>query len=103
MGSVNHDWRRQVVGFNYERQRQFWRDFKLDRLEHWEHAAMLGAVVMVWMGLMLGWFGWRRRRQDRATARWQSLCSRLARAGLRGCRTRAAHLCRASGSAMAAM
>ena len=80
--SVNHDWRRQVVGFNYERQRQFWRDFKLDRLEHWEHAAMLGAVVMVWMGLMLGWFGWRRRRQDRATARWQSLCSRLARAGL---------------------
>jgi len=36
---------------------------------------------MALVGLLLGWMVWRRRR-DRARARWQGLCARLARAGL---------------------
>ena len=30
----------------------------------------------------LAWLAWRRRRQDRARALWDSMCARLARAGL---------------------
>jgi len=37
---------------------------------------------MAWVGLLLGWLAWRRRRRDRAWSRWHALGVRLARAGL---------------------
>jgi transglutaminase-like putative cysteine protease len=80
--AVNHDWRRQVVGFNYERQRSLLRDLRFDRLDHWQYVALISAFAMVWVGVLLAWLAWRRRRRDRAWARWHALCARLARAGL---------------------
>jgi transglutaminase-like putative cysteine protease len=52
--AFNHDWRRNVVGFNYDRQRSLWRQWKLDRLEHWQYVAMVSALAAVWIGPAAG-------------------------------------------------
>jgi transglutaminase-like putative cysteine protease len=80
--AINHGWRRHVVGFNYERQRSMWQNLNIDRVEPWQLVAAVAAVVMLWSGLVLAWLLWRSRRQDRVRARWERLCSRLAKAGL---------------------
>jgi transglutaminase-like putative cysteine protease len=80
--ALNHDWRRNVVGFNYQRQRSLWRDWRLDALPPWQIAAMAAAVLFAWAGLLAGWLLFRRRRQERALVLWDDLCRRLARAGL---------------------
>jgi transglutaminase-like putative cysteine protease len=80
--AINHDWRRNVVGFNYERQRNLWREWRLDRLAPWQIAAMGAAALFLWAGLLAAWLMFRRRRQERALVLWEDLCRRLARAGL---------------------
>jgi len=80
--AVNHDWRRNVVGFNYERQRSLWRDWRLDGLAPWQIAAMAAAALFAWAGLLAAWLMFRRRRQERALVLWDDVCRRLARAGL---------------------
>ena len=85
--ALNHDWRRNVIGFNFDRQRSLWREWKLNTLAPWEIAAIVVTIGAVWVGALLVWLAWRRRRQDRARALWDAMCVRLARAGL----PRAAH------------
>ena len=80
--AINHDWRRNVIGFNFDRQRSLWREWKLDVLAPWQITAMVAAIATAWIGALLGWLAWRRGRQDRARALWDALCARLARAGL---------------------
>jgi transglutaminase-like putative cysteine protease len=85
--AINHDWRRNVIGFNFDRQRSLWREWKLNVLAPWQVTAIVIAIAAAWVGALLGWLAWRRRRQDRARALWDAMCVRLARAGL----PRAAH------------
>ncbi len=80
--AFNHDWRRNVVGFNYDRQRSLWRDLELDRFAAWQIVAGLAAIVFMWGALVIGWLMWKRRRQERALVLWDDLNRRLARAGL---------------------
>jgi transglutaminase-like putative cysteine protease len=80
--AINHDWRRNVVGFNQDRQRSLLRDWRLDRLPGWQLAGGAMLVVVAWLGIVLGWLVWRRRRADRAHTLWETACARLARAGL---------------------
>ena len=80
--AFNHDWRRNIVGFNYDRQRSLWRDMKLDRFAAWQIMVGLAAVLFVWGALVVGWLMWKRRRQERALVLWDDLNRRLARAGL---------------------
>jgi len=80
--AINHGWRRNVVGFNYERQRSLWRDWRLDGLAPWNIAAMSAAALFAWAGMLAAWLLFRRRRQERALMLWEDLCRRLARAGL---------------------
>ncbi len=80
--AFNHDWRRNVVGFNYDRQRSLWRDMKLDRFAAWQIVIGLAAVLFLWGMLVVGWLMWKRRRQERALVLWDDLNRRLARAGL---------------------
>lgn len=80
--ALNHDWRRQVVGFNYDKQRSLMQDWKLDRLAHWQFVAMIAGIAFSWVALILAWIMWRKRHQDRARSRWNAFCARLARAGL---------------------
>jgi transglutaminase-like putative cysteine protease len=80
--ALNHGWRRNVVGFNYQRQRSLWREWRLDTLPSWQIAAMAAAVLFAWAGLLAAWLLFRRRRQERALVLWDDLCRRLARAGL---------------------
>jgi len=83
--AFNHDWRRNVVGFNYDRQRSLWRDMKLDRFAAWQIVVGLAAVLFLWGVLVVGWLMWKRRRQERALVLWDDLNRRLARAGTGGC------------------
>ena len=85
--AINHDWRRNVIGFNFERQRSLWREWNLSVLAPWQITAFVVAITTVWIGALLVWLAWRRGRQDRARAIWDAMCARLARAGL----PRAAH------------
>jgi transglutaminase-like putative cysteine protease len=80
--ALNHDWRRNVVGFNHARQRALWRQWQLDGLAPWQIGAIAAAVLFAWAGLLAAWLLFRRRRQERALALWDDLCRRLARAGL---------------------
>jgi protein-glutamine gamma-glutamyltransferase len=85
--AINHGWRRSVIGFNFDRQRSLWRELKLDVLAPWQITTIVATIATIWVGALLGWLAWRRRRQDRARALWDTMCARLARAGL----PRAAH------------
>ncbi|MFO1314147.1 MAG: DUF3488 and transglutaminase-like domain-containing protein [Burkholderiales bacterium] len=80
--AFNHDWRRNVVGFNRDRQRSLWRDWRLDQFAPWQSVVLVTAIVFAWGGLVVGWLMWRRRRQERALVLWDDLNHRLARAGL---------------------
>ena len=37
--AINHDWRRNVIGFNFDRQRALWREWKLNVLAPWQITA----------------------------------------------------------------
>ena len=80
--ALNHDWRRLVVGFNHERQRSLWQELDLGRLPAWQMTTIAILIGTAWLGLLLGWLAWRRRRRDPVHAMWQTLCRRLARAGV---------------------
>ena len=80
--AFNHDWRRHVVGFNYERQRALFRELRIDVFSGWEIVLVVAAVAALWGALLLGWLTYRRHRQDRARWLWDTMCERLARAGL---------------------
>ena len=80
--AFNHDWVRNVVGFNRDRQRALWRDWKLDQFDPWQIVALIALAVFAWAALVVGWLMWKRRRQERALVLWDDLNRRLARAGL---------------------
>ena len=82
LDSVNHAWRRDVVGFNRDRQRELWRDLSLDRYAGWQIAAIAGALLLAWAGITLALSGIARTRRERAQALWNEACARLERAGL---------------------
>lgn len=80
--SFNYDWRRNVIGYNRDRQQSLFRDWKLDRFAPWQVVALAGLAVFAWGALVVGWLMWKRRRQERALVLWDDLNRRLARAGL---------------------
>ena len=80
--ALNHQWRRNIVQFNRDRQRALWREWKLDRLEVWEIAAGAAVAVLAWAGGLFAWFAARRKREERALTLWNDVCRHLARAGL---------------------
>ncbi len=80
--AFNHDWRRHVVGFNYEQQRALWRELRIDAFAGWQIVMIVGAAAALWGVALLGWLTYRKRRQDRARWLWDAMCDRLARAGL---------------------
>lgn len=80
--AFNYDWRRNVVGFNRDRQQSLFRDWKLDRFAPWQVVALAGVALFAWGALVVAWLMWKRRRQERALVLWDDLNKRLARAGL---------------------
>jgi transglutaminase-like putative cysteine protease len=80
--AFNYDWRRNVVGFNRDRQRSLWREWKLDQLAIWQGATLVALFLAGWGSLVVGWLMWKRRHQERALVLWDDLNRRLARAGL---------------------
>jgi transglutaminase-like putative cysteine protease len=80
--SVNHQWRRNVVEFDFHRQRALWREMEIDTVEPWRIVAVVAGLAGVWAGAVLGWLTLKRRRQERALVLWDTVCRRLARAGL---------------------
>jgi transglutaminase-like putative cysteine protease len=82
LDAFNHQWRRNVIQFNRDRQRALWREWKLDRFEPWQVAVGASIALLVWAGGVFAWFAARRKRQERALTLWNDVCRRLARAGL---------------------
>ncbi len=80
--AVNYGWRRQIIGFDHKRQHTLWREWRIDGMAAWQHVLLVAAFALTWVGLILGWLRWRRRRRDRVQTQWHALCARLARAGL---------------------
>ena len=82
LDALNHAWRRHLVGFNRDRQRELWRDLSIDRYAGWQIAAIAGALGLAWAGILLAATGFARARREREQALWHEACTRLARAGL---------------------
>jgi transglutaminase-like putative cysteine protease len=82
LDALNHAWRRHLVGFNRDRQRELWRELTIDRYAGWQIAVIAGAIGLVWAGIMLAATGFARARREREQALWHEACTRLARAGL---------------------
>ncbi|HEY7787965.1 MAG TPA: DUF3488 and transglutaminase-like domain-containing protein [Casimicrobiaceae bacterium] len=80
--AINHQWRRNVIEFNRDRQRALWREWKLDQFAPWQVVACVTGAVMAWAIGVLAWFTARRKRRERAMTLWRDACRRLARAGL---------------------
>jgi len=80
--AFNHDWARNVVGFNRDRQRSLWRDWNLDQFAPWQIVVLIALLVFAWGAVVVGWLMWKRRHQERALVLWDDLNRRLARAGL---------------------
>lgn len=82
LDSVNHQWRRNVIEFNRDRQRALWREWKIDQFAPWQVVAGVAVSLVAWSLCVLAWFSARRKRRERALALWERACRRLARAGL---------------------
>jgi hypothetical protein len=81
--ALNHNWRRHLIGFNHDRQRSLWRNWRMDRLQPASITAIVAALIGLWGAGMLGLIAWwRRRDSDRARVLWDALCRRLGHAGL---------------------
>ncbi len=80
--AVNHQWRHLVVGFNHELQQALLRELALDKAPAWQVMALIGGLGLAWLGALLGWLAWRRRRRDPVRTAWDALGRRLADAGL---------------------
>ncbi len=80
--AMNHAWRRNVVSFDRGRQRELMRELGFDIMSPWQMAGIVSFAVAAWLGIVLAWIVWRRKRQERALALWDEICARLARAGL---------------------
>ena len=80
--AFNYDWRRNVVGFNRDRQRTLFRDWRLDDIAPWQAVFVVALIVFAWGALVVGWLMWKRRHQERALVLWDDLNRRLASAGL---------------------
>jgi len=82
LDAFNHQWRRNVIQFNRDRQRALWREWKLDQFAPWQIAVGASVALLAWAGGVFAWFAARRKRQERALTLWNDVCRRLARAGL---------------------
>lgn len=80
--AINHQWRRNVIEFNRDRQRALWREWRLDEFAPWQVVAGAAGAVVAWAIGVLAWFAARRSRRERALTLWENACRRLARAGL---------------------
>jgi transglutaminase-like putative cysteine protease len=80
--AINHQWQRHVVQFNRDRQRALWREWKFDTFAPWQMVTVAASGVVGWGLVVLLVFALRRKRRERAIALWESVCRRLARAGL---------------------
>jgi hypothetical protein len=80
--AFNYSWRRNVVGFDRQRQRSTWHELRLDTMAGWQVVGFIGLFILGWSGLVVGWLMYKRRRQERALVLWDDLNRRLARAGL---------------------
>jgi transglutaminase-like putative cysteine protease len=80
--AFNHQWQRNVIQFNRDRQRALWREWKLDRFAPWQMVVAVAGGVIAWAFGVLAWFASRRKRRERALTLWDDACRRLARAGL---------------------
>ena len=80
--AINHQWQRNVIEFNRDRQRALWREWKLDRFAPWQMVVAVAAGVTAWGLAVLAWFAARRKRRERALTLWEEACRRLARSGL---------------------
>ena len=80
--AINHQWQRNVVEFNRDRQRALWREWKLDQFAPWQMVVAVAGGVTAWGLGVLAWFAARRKRRERALTLWEDACRRLARSGL---------------------
>jgi transglutaminase-like putative cysteine protease len=80
--AFNYDWRRNVVGFNRDRQRSLFRAWRLDEIAPWQTVLIVALIIFAWGALVVGWLMWKRRHQERALVLWDDLNRRLASAGL---------------------
>ena len=83
--AINHDWRRNVVGFNHERQRSLWRDWKLDQPAAAGRSPAVVAAVGAGVARHCCWAG---SPGGAAGATARACCGRRSAAGSRapGCR-----------------
>ncbi|HVE51291.1 MAG TPA: DUF3488 and transglutaminase-like domain-containing protein [Casimicrobiaceae bacterium] len=80
--SMNHAWRRHLIGFNRDRQHALLEALHLDPARPWQAAGFVIGGIALWMLSTLAWLTWRRTKSERAALLWSAVCTRLARAGL---------------------
>lgn len=79
---VNYQWRRSVLGFDSDRQRNLARELGIESPEAWQGMLAIGLVAALWAAGLIAWSKWSAARADPVVRAWQLFCRRTARAGL---------------------
>lgn len=79
--ALSNAWNQRVLGYNPDRQRELLERLGFDRDSWGMLIGLMIGLCVSFVGLLIGWASWQRRKRDPLQRSWVSFCRQLARKG----------------------
>ncbi|MDR1529493.1 MAG: DUF3488 and transglutaminase-like domain-containing protein [Burkholderiales bacterium] len=79
--ALKHAWTRNVIEFDYRKQRNLWSRWELGE-KTWRIIGLAVGLAACWIVVLLLVWSWYAKRREPVQAAWENLCGKLARADL---------------------